>query len=101
MYKLGYPKHHDVLFLGKNICYSDLHFSDGYAINLTDFLNYRFEATPEGTFVYDEKGFKYRQITNFLNEYGYGYNEYTDYVSKLISDNRYSLKKVKNHIQSY
>ena len=27
---LGYPVHHDVLFLGKNKCYSDAGFHDGY-----------------------------------------------------------------------
>lgn len=95
LYKLGYPKHHDFLFLGKNICYSDVHFEDGYAIKLNDFLNYRFEITSEGTFIYDEKGFKYRQISNFVNEYGYGYEEFTAYVYDLIYKNVYSLKNVK------
>lgn len=95
LYKFGYPNHHDVLYLGKNICYGDAHFHDGYAIKLKDFLNYKFEITTEGTFVYDEKGFKYRQISNFLNQNGYGYTEYIDYVSKIIFDHTYNLKNVK------
>ncbi|MCQ2613883.1 MAG: YARHG domain-containing protein [Treponemataceae bacterium] len=93
--KYGYPNHHDVLFLGKNKCYSDAHFHDSYAIRRNVFSEYRFETTDEGKFIYDEKGFKYRQITDFLDEYGRGYKEFDDYVSKLIFDGMYSLKNVK------
>ena len=39
-YPMGYPNHHDVLFVGRNRCYADAHFHDGYAIEFNEFKKY-------------------------------------------------------------
>ncbi|MDY5123760.1 MAG: YARHG domain-containing protein [Treponema sp.] len=80
----GYSNCHDVLFLGKNKCYSDLNFHDGYAIRLKDFEEFRFVKNSSGTFCIDNNGYSYRKISNKLNDRGYGYREYSDYVLNLM-----------------
>jgi len=90
--QLGYPKHHDVLYLGKNICYSDAHFDDGYALDADVFKDYHFEETKEGIFCVDKNGLAYRQISNFVNEYGQGYAEYMQYVNQLIKNSDNEMK---------
>jgi len=93
--RLGYPKHHDVLFLGKNKCFSDAHFGDGYALSSKEIAEYHFETNEDGIFFVDKNGLKYHQISNFLNEYGYGYGEFNEYVLKIIFDDNYCSKNVK------
>ena len=93
----GYPDHHDVLFLGKNKCYSDVHFHDGYAITAKDFRNYRFVENDNGQFMIDQDGNSYRQISNSLNENGYGYTDYSEYVIDIIFD---FMKDMKNFSRS-
>lgn len=89
-FSLGYPVHHDVLYLGKNICYSDAHFHDGYAVTAEDFKNYRFVTNANGTFCIDNNGNSYRQITNPENaEKFYDYPAYCEYVMKLMFNPKY------------
>ena len=85
-YPMGYPNHHDVLFVGRNRCYADAHFHDGYAIKFNEFKNFRFVTNDAGTFCVDDKGNSYHQISNELNEKGYGYNDYYEYVMNLLFD---------------
>ena len=81
---LGYPVHHDVLFLGEHKCYSDAGFHDGYAINAEEFYEFKFIENAAGKICIDNKGNSYKKISGNLNERGYGYTEYTDYVMKLL-----------------
>lgn len=90
----GYPDHHDVLFIGKNKCYSDVHFHDGYAIKAKDFKNFRFIENENGKFVMDQNGNGYKQITNYLNENGYGYEDYESYVINILFDLAKDMKNI-------
>lgn len=92
--RLGYPKHHDVLFMGKNICYSDVHFHDGYAITAQEFKDYKFEVADGETYVTDDKNCKYRRISNFVNEKGYGYKEYEEFIVDTIFKNVKDRKNI-------
>ncbi len=83
---LGYPVHHDVLFMGKNKCYSDAGFHDGYAINSREFKNFRFVENAAGYFCLDDKGNSYKKISDKLNERGYGYEDYKNYVLNVLFD---------------
>lgn len=83
---VGYPIHHDVLFLGKNKCFSDAGFHDGYAITAKEFKDYRFVTNTNGVFCIDDQGNSYKKISSSLNEYGYGYGDFAEYVMKLILD---------------
>ena len=85
-FRLGYPLHHDMLFLGKTKCYSDVHFHDGYAITAKDFKNFRFVQNENGFYCIDQNGNSYKKISSTLNERGYGYAPYMDYVLNLIFD---------------
>lgn len=90
----GYPDHHDVLFIGKNKCYSDARFHDGYAIEAKDFKNFRFIENENGQFVMDQNGNGYKQITNYLNNNGYGYADYESYVINIIFDFAKNMKNI-------
>ena len=81
--KYGTTRPHDVLYLKKNICYSDLGFHDGYAIQSKDFRDYKFITGKGGIFCIDNKGYLYRKISN--NEYGY--SDYVEYVMKILLSN--------------
>lgn len=83
---LGYPIHHDVLFMGKNKCYSDAGFHDGYAITVGEFKNFRFVENAAGYFCLDDKGNSYKKISDKLNERGYGYEDYKNYVLNVLFD---------------
>lgn len=83
---LGYPIHHDVLFMGKNKCYSDAGFHDGYAITIKDFNNFRFVENDYGYYCIDDKGNSYRKISDKLDDQGYGYEYYTNYILNVIFD---------------
>lgn len=91
---LGYPVHHDVLFLGKNKCYSDAGFHDGYAITSIEFKKFRFVENDNGIFCIDDKGNSYRKISDTLNERGYGYTEYRNYVLNVVFDFAKDMKNI-------
>lgn len=92
--KLGYPIHHDVLFMGKNKCYSDARFHDGYAIEVSEFKNYRFVENDSGFFCLDDKGNSYKKISDKLNDYGYGYEYYINYILNVIFDFSKDMKNI-------
>ncbi len=81
--KYGTTRPHDVLYLKKNKCYSDLGFHDGYAIQNKDFINFKFITGKGGIFCIDNQGYLYRKISN--NEYGY--SDYVEYVMKILLSN--------------
>ena len=85
-------KHHDVLFLGKNRCYSELKFHDRYAIKAVDFENYKFGTDKIGLYCIDERGNVYRKISDSLDKYGYGYEAYESYVLKVLFDSAKEIK---------
>lgn len=89
--KYGTTRPHDVLYLQKNICYSDVGFHDGYAIRNKDFINYKFITGNGGIFCIDNQGYLYRKISN--NEYGY--LDYVEYVMKIILANSIDSAKIK------
>ena len=79
---------HDVLFLQKDICYSDSGFHDGYAIQTKEFINYKFITGQGGVFCIDDNGYLYRKFSNEE----YGYKEYIEYVMKIILSNSSAIK---------
>ena len=64
--KYGTTRPHDVLYLKKNKCYSDLGFHDGYAIQSKDFRDYKFITGRGGIFCIDNKGFLFRKYIAFF-----------------------------------
>lgn len=86
--------HHTVLFLSKNVCYSDVRFHDGYAIESAEFKDFRFVTNDGGTFCIDGKGNSYKRISGALNSNGYGYDEYEKYVLNVIFDFAKDMKNV-------
>lgn len=91
---LGYPIHHDVLFMGKNKCYSDAGFHDGYAITIKEFKNFRFVENDYGYYCIDDKGNSYRKISDKLDDRGYGYEDYTNYILNVIFDFAKDFKNI-------
>ena len=89
--KYGATRPHDVLYLKKNKCYSDLGFHDGYAIKSKDFNDYKFITGKGGTFCIDNKGFLYRKICNAEH----GSSEYAEYIMKIILANFIDSAKIK------
>lgn len=89
--KYGKTKPHDVLYLQKNICYSDLGFHDGYAIKNKEFINYKFIADNDVIFCIDNNGYLYRKISNSE----YGYEDYAEYVMKIILSNYQNSSEIK------
>lgn len=89
--KYGKTKPHDVLYLQKNICYSDLGFHDGYAIKNKEFINYKFIADNDVIFCIDNNGYLYRKISNSE----YGYEDYAEYVMKIILSNYQNFSEIK------
>ena len=84
-------KPHDVLYLQKTICYSDLGFHDGYAIKNKEFINYKFIADNDVIFCIDNNGYLYRKISNAE----YGYEDYVEYVMKIILSNYQNSSEIK------
>lgn len=89
--KYGKTQPHDVLYLQKNICYSDLGFHDGYAIKNKEFINYKFIADNDVIFCIDNNGYLYRKISNAE----YGYEDYAEYVMKIILSNYRNSSEIK------
>ena len=89
--KYGTSQPHDVLYLQKKICYSNLGFHDGYAIQTKDFKNYKFLTGKGGTFCIDNNGYLYRKISNAE----YGYSDYIEYVMKIIFSNFENSAEIK------
>ena len=89
--KYGKTKPHDVLYLQKNICYSDLGFHDGYAIKNKEFINCKFIAANDEIFCIDNNGYLYRKISNSE----YGYEDYAEYVMKIILSNYQNSSEIK------
>ena len=64
-YPMGYPNHHDVLFVGRNRCYADAHFHDGYAIKFNPAADTRL-AAPRGVLHF------FRQNASFYISFSVG-----------------------------
>lgn len=94
--KYGATKPHDVLYLQKNICYSDVGFHDGYAIKNEEFASYKFITGKGGVFCIDDNGYLYRKISDA----DYGYTEYVEYVMKIILSNCSKSSEIKIEGQS-
>ena len=94
--KYGAPQPHDVLYLQKNICYSDVGFHDGYAIKNEEFASYKFITGKGGIFCIDDNGYLYRKISDA----DYGYTEYVEYVMKIILSNCSKSSEIKIEGQS-
>lgn len=83
--KYGKTHPHDVLYLQENICYSDVAFHDGYAIDNKEFNDFKFITDNGAVFCIDNNGYLYRKISNSE----YGYVDYVEYVMKiLLSQNK-------------
>lgn len=85
---------HDVLYIQKNICYSNLGFHDGYAIEAKKFENFKFVTDEGGVFCIDDKGYLYRKISSS----DYGYKEYAEYVTKIILAGASEIQINGNHL---
>lgn len=84
-YEALYSAHrfrHAVLYLGKNVCYSDMGFHDGYAIRADEFADFRFVTNSAGTFCIDNRGNSYRKISGWVSSFGF--EAYVEHVMKLI-----------------
>lgn len=88
---------HDVLFLGKNICYSDAGFHDGYAVKAEEFKDYLFVSNSTDTYCIDTHGGSYHKISENLNSHGYGYSEYAEYVASTLLSFAKDMKNVEIH----
>ncbi|MBO4319938.1 MAG: YARHG domain-containing protein [Treponema sp.] len=60
---------YDILSLEENICYSQVRFSDGYAVYASDFEKWSFVKRGEERFILDENGLSYRRISPKKNDY--------------------------------
>ena len=89
--KYGATQPHDVLYLQKSICYSDMGFHDGYAIKKEEFANYKFITGKSGVFCIDDNGYLYRKISDA----DHGYTEYAEYVMKIIFSNCSKSSEIK------
>lgn len=65
------PSHYDILLLQEDICYSQVRFSDGYAVQSKDFEKWSFVENGNEKFILDENGLSYRKISNKYGEEGY------------------------------
>lgn len=69
---------YDILSLEENICYSQICFSDGYAVKASDFEKWSFVKRGEERFILDENGLSYHRISPKKNDY-------TAYSEKVLS----------------
>lgn len=61
--------HYDILSLEDNICYSQVRFSDGYAVYAKDFEKWSFVKRGEERYILDENGLSYHRISKKKADY--------------------------------
>lgn len=61
--------HYDILSLEDNICYSQVRFSDGYAVYAKDFEKWSFVKRGDERFILDENGLSYKRISTKKADY--------------------------------
>ena len=81
--------YHDVLYVQKHICYSDLRFHDGYAITAAEFNSYSFITKKSGMYIIDGNGNSYKKIGA-----NHDYIDVCQYVVNLIFEDALQLKNV-------
>ena len=81
--------YHDVLYVQKYICYSDLRFHDGYAITAEEFNTYSFITKKSGTYIIDGNGNSYKKIGDNHNS-----TDVRRYILSLIFEDAIQLKNV-------
>lgn len=81
--------YHDVLYVQKHICYSDLRFHDGYAITAEEFNTYSFITKKSGTYIIDRNGNSYKKIGDNHNS-----TDVRRYILSLIFEDAIQLKNV-------
>lgn len=72
--------HYDILLLQENKCYSQVRFSDGYAVLAKDFEKWSFVTRKDNKFILDENGLSYRKISDKYDDQGY-----TAYANVVLS----------------
>jgi len=94
-FSLDSPEH-DVLYLRKNICYSDKGFHDGYAVTAEEFKDFLFVTNEKDTYCIGKDGGSYHRISKPKNpqEYEYGYEEYAEYVTSTLLSFAKDMKNV-------
>ena len=60
---------YDILSLQENICYSQVRFSDGYAVKTKDFEKWSFVKRGEERYILDENGLSYHRISKNKSDY--------------------------------
>ena len=60
---------YDILSLEENICYSQVRFSDGYAVLASNFEKWSFVKRGDERFILDENGLSYHRISPKKNDY--------------------------------
>lgn len=58
------PTHYDVLYLKESICYSQVLYEDGYAVQTKDFEKWTFKTEKNEKYITDENGYLYRRISS-------------------------------------
>lgn len=86
----GQTRPHDVLYLRKINCYSDVAFHDGYAIETKQFENYKFITSEGGVFCIDDNGYLYRRISEKTDSAAY-----IEFVIKIILSNYLNSSEIK------
>ena len=86
----GQTRPHDVLYLRKIKCYSDVAFHDGYAIETEQFENYKFITSDGGVFCIDDNGYLYRRISEKTDSAAY-----IEFVIKIILSNYLNSSEIK------
>ena len=81
--------YHDILYVQKHICYSDLRFHDGYAITAEEFNTYSFITKKSGMYIIDGNGNSYKKIGA-----EHDYIDVCRYVVSLIFEDALQLKNV-------
>lgn len=86
-------KCYDILLLTPNVCYSNLGFNDGYAVDADKFNDFCMVTSNNGKFIIDENGFSYRKISDKSYDDG-GYQAYEEYVLSIIFRQAKALKNI-------
>ncbi len=81
--------YHDVLYVQKHICYSDLRFHDGYAITAEEFGTYSFITKKSETYIINANGNSYKKIGDNHN-----FTDVRRYVLRFIFEDALQLKNV-------
>lgn len=73
---------YDILLLDKDICYSQVEFYDGYAVEAEDFNKWAFVSRGNDKFIIDENGISYRRLCKETG--AAGYTAYGEDVLKIL-----------------